>query len=125
MSLQVGDTGTLQADVAPANATNKDVTWKSSDETVATVTPGTNRDATVTAVKEGSATITVTTADGNKTAACVVTVTKKIVSATGLEFNFGDSAQMNKSDGDTKEYIAKLTPEGATLDDVKIGRAHV
>ena len=119
MSLQVGDTGTLQADVAPANATNRDVTWKSSDETVATVTPGANRDATVTALKEGSATITVTTADGNKTAACVVTVTKKIVSATGLEFIFGDSAQMNKSDGDTKEYTAKLTPEGATLDDVK------
>lgn len=70
-SLAVGATETLTATVAPANATNKKVTWKSSDATKATV------DATgkITAVAEGTATITVTTEDGAKTATCAVTVT--------------------------------------------------
>ena len=60
----------LTATVAPANATNKNVTYATSDEKVATVTP----EGLVTAVAKGTADITVTTADGNKTAVCKVTV---------------------------------------------------
>ena len=119
LPLQVDGIGTLQASVAPANATNRDVTWTSSDPTVATVTPGANGEATVTALKEGPADITVTTADGGFTAKCAVTVTKKIIPATGLDFTIGSSAQKNRSDGDTWEFTARLTPEGATLDDVQ------
>lgn len=119
LPLQVGDTGTLQASVAPANATNRDVTWTSTDPTVATVTKGANGEATVTALKEGPADITVTTADGGFTAKCAVTVTKKIIPATGLDFTIGSSAQKNRSDGDTWEFTARLTPEGATVDDVQ------
>ena len=55
----------LAATVLPENATNKDVTWASSDETVATVTNG-----NITPIKAGETTITVTTVDGNKTAQC-------------------------------------------------------
>lgn len=69
-SIKVGKTETLVATVAPSNASDKSVTWSSSDTTVATVSNG-----TVTGVKAGSATITVTTTDGNKTATCDVTVT--------------------------------------------------
>ena len=69
MTLTVGGTGTLTATVAPATATDKSVTWSSSDTTVATVADG-----VVTAVAVGTATVTVTTADGGKTAACSVTV---------------------------------------------------
>ncbi|EOS21215.1 hypothetical protein C806_04531 [Lachnospiraceae bacterium 3-1] len=69
LSLEVGKSSTLTATVVPANASNKAVTWKSSNAGVATVNNG-----KVTAVKAGSATITVTTADGNKTATCAVTV---------------------------------------------------
>ena len=65
----VGNTETLTATVVPAEATNKTVSWTSSDESVATVSDG-----VVTAVAVGSATITVTTADGGKTATCAVTV---------------------------------------------------
>ncbi|WP_395022717.1 Ig-like domain-containing protein [Robinsoniella sp. RHS] len=67
-------TATLTAAVIPSNATNKNVTWSSSDEEVATVVNG-----VVNALKPGNATITVTTADGNKTAQCAVTVTEKVV----------------------------------------------
>lgn len=63
-------TGTLSATVVPNNASNKNVSWSSSDASVASVQEG-----TVTAHKAGTATITVTTEDGNKTATCNVTVT--------------------------------------------------
>lgn len=70
MNLTVGADETLGATVTPENATNKNVSWTSSNEAVAIV------DATgkVTAVAVGSATITVTTEDGNKIAECTVTV---------------------------------------------------
>lgn len=73
-SLQMGsaETVTLSATVAPEGATNKNVTWSSSDENVATVAGG-----TVTAKGAGTATITVTTEDGGKTADCTITVTEK------------------------------------------------
>ncbi len=61
-------TATLTPTVLPANTLNKDVTWESSDESVATVSNG-----VVTPVAVGTATITVKTAN-NQTATCVVTV---------------------------------------------------
>ena len=71
-SISVGNSETLTATVAPENATNKALTWASSDEDVATVAP----DGTVTAVKVGTVTITATAADGSgKSATCTVTVT--------------------------------------------------
>ena len=69
-SLTVGKTEILTATVTPTNATNKAVTWSSNNTTVATVDNGTIR-----ANAKGSATITVRTSDGNKTATCAVTVT--------------------------------------------------
>ena len=70
LSLTEGNTAQLTATVKPDDATNKNVTWSSDDTSVATV------DATgkVTAVSAGTATITVTTEDGEKTATCTVTV---------------------------------------------------
>ena len=79
LSLKVGEAETLSAVVIPANADNKTVSWSSSDNSVATVADG-----LVTAVKEGSATITVTTTDGGKTATCAVTVTADVVPVTGI-----------------------------------------
>jgi GH35 family endo-1,4-beta-xylanase len=70
MTLQVTRKENLRATVIPADATDKTVSWSSSDETVAIV----SQTGEVTAIKEGVATITVTTANGNKTATCTVTV---------------------------------------------------
>ena len=75
--LTVGGTQTLTATVAPANATNKSVTWTTSNASVATVANG-----VVTAVGVGSATITATTTDGAKTASCAVTVANPIAAAS-------------------------------------------
>src|SRR5665648_972661 len=69
MTLAVGVTGTAIATVSPTNATNQTVTWSSDDEAVATVVGG-----VVTPLTTGTAIITATTADGNKTATCTVTV---------------------------------------------------
>jgi len=68
-SMYVGDTKYLNPTIVPANATDQNVTWSSSNTSVATVEYG-----NVTAVDKGTATITVTTEDGNKTATCIVTV---------------------------------------------------
>ncbi len=70
LTMTVGDSKTLTATVEPDTATNKDVTWSSSADSVATVVDG-----TVTAVAAGSATITATSVDDPAiTATCEVTV---------------------------------------------------
>ena len=85
-SISVGNSETLTATVAPENATNKALTWASSDEDVATVAP----DGTVTAVKAGAATITATAADGlGKSAVCKVTVTGD-TTPPAHEHSYGD-----------------------------------
>ncbi len=71
-TLVVGKTLTLKAKINPSNATNKSVTYTTSDKEVAIV----SSTGVVTAKGAGTVYITVTTKDGNKTARCKVTVTK-------------------------------------------------
>lgn len=71
-SLEVGANETLNATVSPSTATNKKVTYTSSDDAVATV----DNNGKVIAIKAGSTDITVTTEDGSKSAKCSVTVTE-------------------------------------------------
>ena len=70
VTLNTTETYTLIANVDPTDASNKSVTWSSSDAAIATV----DDKGIVTGIKAGTATITVTTVDGNFTAACAVTV---------------------------------------------------
>ena len=87
LNLFVGDSQTLTATVQPSNATNKTVTWESSNTDVATVSNG-----VVTAVSPGTATIKATAQDGSgKSDTCTVTVTAKTysLSVDKSTLNFG------------------------------------
>ena len=75
LELAIGNTATLTATVLPENATNKNVSWKSSNESVATV----SSTGEVIGISKGNAIITVTTEDGAKTATCDVTVKESSV----------------------------------------------
>ena len=68
--MEVGETFQLLAFIAPLDADNQNVTWISSNPELATV----DKNGLVTAVKSGTAKITVTTEDGGKTASCMITV---------------------------------------------------
>lgn len=78
-TLTEGDTVTLTATVSPSNASNKSVTWETSNSAVATVVDG-----VVTALKAGTATITAKTADGNFSATYALTVEAEAVNYTNL-----------------------------------------
>lgn len=107
LSLVEGGSESLTATVSPDNATNKAVSWKSSDTGVATV----DGSGKVTAVKAGSTTITVTTTDGGKTATCSVTVTSKTVSVTGVKL---DNGKLELKAGETAQLTATVEPSDAS-----------
>ena len=105
-TITAGQTKTLTATVAPENATDKTVSWSSSDEAVATV-----EDGVVTAVAAGTATITVTTTDGGFTATCAVTVEAATVAVTGVTVSpETDTIAVS----DTITLTATVAPENAT-----------
>ena len=114
LTLNIGANETLTATVAPADATNKKVTWKSSDAAVATVDANgkvtavsVDANGKVTGVKAGEATITVTTEDGGKTATCKVAVQPKLVSEITL-------AALAIYVGESKAITVTVKPDDAT-----------
>ena len=108
LNLKEGGSETLVAIIAPANASNKAVSWKSSDTSVATV----DSNGKVTAVALGSATITATTKDGSgKSADCTVTVTKKVQLVTGITL---DKNSLSLKTGETATLAATVSPSNAS-----------
>ena len=98
LTLTKGQTQKLTATVAPANATNQAVTWKTSDKNVATVSPS----GLVTAKSAGTATITCTAQDGSGVkATCKVTVTVPVsgiqLSQTSAALTVGDTLTLTKT----------------------------
>ncbi len=85
LSLTVGQSFTLSASVSPNNATNKSVTWTSSNSAVATVNRG-----VVKAQKAGTATIYAVSSNGKK-ASCTVQVTEKQASQQNVSLSPGDT----------------------------------
>lgn len=111
-TLVEGDTEELMATVMPENATDKGIEWKSSDESVATV----SQTGLVTALKEGSSAITVITNDGGFKATCDVTVNKKVIAVTGVKLS---AASMTLREGDKGTLTATVEPANATNKNVE------
>ncbi|MDE6737241.1 MAG: Ig-like domain-containing protein [Treponemataceae bacterium] len=106
LTLMRGATGTLTATVMPDNADDKTVTWQSSDTAVATV----DADGTVTAVKQGAATITATTRDSGMTATCEVTVKPVLIAVESVTFN---KKTLTLICGETERLMATVMPSNA------------
>jgi len=107
LELTEGDKATLTATVLPDNATNKNVSWSSSDEKDATV----SANGEVTAVAPGKAAITVTTEDGAKTAKCEVTINKRIYPVESVSL---DKTSLELTEGDKATLTATVLPNNAT-----------
>ena len=106
-TLAVGSTLKLTPTVSPSGASDKTVTWKSSNKNVATVSSA----GVVTAKAAGTTTITVTTNDGGKTATCQVTVTSASVPVTGVTL---DQSQISVNVGGSYAFVATVSPSNAT-----------
>ena len=107
LEMKEGDEVTLTATVKPDDASDKTVTWSTSDAAVATVTGG-----KVKALKPGN--VTITAAAGGKSAQCAVTVQAKVVPVTSVTL---DKTTLTLTEGDETTLTATVKPE--------IGRAHV
>ena len=111
-----GDEFTLTATVNPENATNKNISWSSSNTSVATVNNG-----TIKALKAGTATITVKTDDGGKTATCEVTVNAKVYSVESISL---DKTSYKMIEGEEITLIATVNPENATNKNISWGSSN-
>ncbi|MBQ4026277.1 MAG: Ig-like domain-containing protein, partial [Bacteroidales bacterium] len=107
LTLEVGDEATLTATVSPADATDKEVSWSSSDPSVATVDEG----GKVVAKAPGTTAVTVTTKDGGKSASCAVTVKAKGVAVESVSL---DKSELTLVVGEDATLTATVKPDGAT-----------
>lgn len=110
LSLEIGRSETLNATVNPADATNKNVTWTSNNNNVATV----NSSGVVSALTVGNATITVTTVDGGFSATCAVTVipaSSETINVTSVSLNI-DTLSLEAEKSET--LIVTINPSNAT-----------
>ena len=106
LSLRETETAQLTATVTPEDAEDRSVTWSSSDNSIATV----NAEGVVTAIKEGTATITATTNDGsNLKATCTVKVSIMPVASITLNIT-----EKTLEEGETVNLTASVLPANAS-----------
>ena len=107
LAMLEGESESLSATITPAEATNKKLVWSSDKTDIATV----DDNGKVTALKAGTATITVTTEDGGKTATCQLTVTAKTIAVESVALN---KSELTLVEGETETLSATVLPENAT-----------
>ena len=131
VDLTVGKTQQLTISVQPATATNQRYTCQSDNESVATVT----NTGLITAVSVGTATITVTTEDGNKTETCKVTVSQStspdvpdgVEDALFAKLSVAPnpfSSQLQIAHGELQGTYALLNSQGVVVLSGELGEAH-
>ena len=103
--MYIGETAQLSATVLPSDATEKTVSWTSSKLSVATV----SSTGLVTAVAEGTSTITASA--GGKSGTCTVTVSKKVIDVSGIELS---KTSLELIEGDSETITATVKPDDAT-----------
>lgn len=102
-----GESISLTAKIAPSNATNKNISWKSDNVGAATV----DQNGNVTAIKAGKATISVISEEGGKSATCVVTVKAKVIIVSSVTLS---KTSVSLKVGETITLEAKVNPDDAT-----------
>lgn len=132
LSLKVGETSELAANISPANASDKYVSWYSSNPSVATV----NSNGFVTAIGNGSAQITCTSYNGGHTGNCDVTVSSAVPQGTIYQtedmtltnatvhthyiYSNGQGVQAIQPEGTTAE-ASFVFPEASGVYDITVG----
>ena len=106
-TMYAGDSYHLDAIVSPDNATDKSVTWTSSNPAIATV----DENGIVLALKAGTTTITATTNDGGFKANCIITVTGEVVNVTGITLSPTTKTMYT---GESFILMPTITPDNAT-----------
>jgi uncharacterized protein YjdB len=118
-TIAMGNQQQLTATISPSNASNKNITWTSSDTNVATV----NSLGLVSSVSAGTCNITVTTQDGEKTAIAAITVNprpvNKILSNCDSNSGWTSSNTLTVNSTDKKEGAACLQSVGSKTDEFK------
>jgi len=109
LELEVGKEERLHATLAPDNASDKRILWKSDDERVATV----DANGLVRAISTGKAVIRAVSADGSKMATCTLTV---VVPVSGVRLEGCETSPV--APGQTRQLSATVEPDGATNEGV-------
>lgn len=116
LTLTEGNTSTLTATITPSNATNKSVTWSSSNSSVVSV----SNTGKVTAKKVGTATVAVMSSNG-KTATCKITVKAKAVVKNGWYTEGGKKYYYENGKKVTNAYRNYIYLDGSGVAQAKIG----
>ncbi|MCR4911568.1 MAG: Ig-like domain-containing protein [Bacilli bacterium] len=130
LEMDAGDTYTLAATVSPNDATNKNITWESSDSSVASV-----NDGVVTAREGGIVTITAVTLDGGFSTSCTITINEKPIEPSLVKITVSGPTKTTYNVGETFDPAGlnvvahydndstKPIETGYTLSDVNLSTA--
>ena len=112
ISMNVGDSDILTVTITPDNATNQNITWSSSDESIVTV----NSEGEIEGISSGNTTITATTKDGNKKATCEITViaVEDDTPIVNVESVSLDRKTISMKVGENETLTATINPNDAT-----------
>ena len=113
ITMYVGQTSSVSSTVTPENATNKSVTWKSSNTDIVTI----DNSGKLVAKKVGTANITVTTNDGGKSSTTNVTVVAQSIPVTGVKFTKTNLSIEKNANSNLTTYLS-ISPSNATNKEV-------